>query len=347
MNDMAAGPSPCARIEVPPPGRPAPRIHVVVPCYRVAGQILGLLARIGPEVQRIFVVDDACPEGTGRLVQAECPDPRVQVLFNTHNIGVGGAVKAGYRRSAEEGSEVVVKLDGDGQMDPAFILLLAAPILTGEADYSKGNRFYDLRHISRMPAMRLAGNAALSFMSKFSTGYWDVFDPTNGYTAIATPLLRSLPMDRISDRYFFESDMLFRLGTLRAVVRDVPMDALYGEEVSNLRIGRALPEFLIKHARNFGKRIFYNYFLRDVSVASIELLCGLLLVAFGSIYGAWNWWQAASTGHPAATGVVMLAAMPVLIGLQLVLAFLSYDIAAVPKHAIGWGLDARKGRSDG
>jgi hypothetical protein len=220
-------------------------------------------------------------------------------------------------------------------MDPALLLSFVAPVLAGEADYTKGNRFYDLRYISRMPRLRLFGNAVLSFMAKFSTGYWDIFDPTNGYTAISRRAAAMLPQDRISERYFFESDMLFRLGTFRAVVRDVPMDAEYGDEVSNLRIGGVLPEFLFKHTGNFLKRIFYNYFLRDVSVASLELLCGLALLLFGVVYGGWHWWQSLSTGQTAATGVIMLAAMPVLIGLQLLLAFLAYDIASVPRHALG------------
>lgn len=316
----------------------SPSVHVVIPSYKVTAHILDLISRIGPEVGTILVVDDACPEGSGELVQQQCHDPRVRVIFHDDNRGVGGAVMTGYREAIRTGADVIVKLDGDGQMDPALLPAFIAPILAGVADYTKGNRFYDLRYISRMPAMRLAGNAALSFMAKFSTGYWDIFDPTNGYTAISGRSAAMLPLDRISERYFFESDMLFRLGTFRAVVRDVPMDAHYGDEVSNLKIGKVLPEFFSKHIRNFAKRIFYGYFLRDVSVASLELLCGTALLLFGIVYGGWHWWQSISSGQTAATGVIMLAAMPVLIGLQLLLAFLAYDIASVPRNALGRSL---------
>lgn len=316
----------------------SPSVHVVIPSYKVTAHILDLISRIGPEVGTILVVDDACPEGSGELVQQQCHDPRVRVMFHDDNRGVGGAVMTGYREAIRTGADVIVKLDGDGQMDPALLPAFIAPILAGVADYTKGNRFYDLRYISRMPAMRLAGNAALSFMAKFSTGYWDIFDPTNGYTAISGRSAAMLPLDRISERYFFESDILFRLGTFRAVVRDVPMDAHYGDEVSNLKIGKVLPEFFSKHIRNFAKRIFYGYFLRDVSVASLELLCGTALLLFGIVYGGWHWWQSISSGQTAATGVIMLAAMPVLIGLQLLLAFLAYDIASVPRNALGRSL---------
>ena len=253
----------------------------------------------------------------------------------------------GYRRAIADGAEVIVKLDGDGQMDPALLPRIAAPVVSGAADYSKGNRFYDLRYITRMPWLRMLGNAALSFLNKFSTGYWDIFDPTNGYTAISAKVAAMLPLDRISHRYFFESDMLFRLGTFRAVVRDVPMDAYYADEVSSLRIGRVWPEFMVKHLRNLGKRIFYTYVLRDVSAASLELLAGMALTLFGVLYGGWHWWLSVSTGQVAATGVIMLAAMPVLIGLQLLLAFLSYDIASVPRAVLTTGLAGAMGDRGG
>lgn len=314
---------------------PGAVIAAVIPCYKVGAHVVELVGRIGAEVDLIVAVDDACPQGSGRLLQDQCRDPRLQVVFHEVNRGVGGAVMTGYRHALAAGADVIVKLDGDGQMAPQLLPRFVAPILAGEADYTKGNRFYDLRYITRMPAIRLLGNAVLSFLNKFSTGYWDIFDPTNGYTAISGRVAAMLPFDRISERYFFESDMLFRLGTFRAVVRDVPMDAHYGDEVSNLKIGNVLPEFLGKHLRNSLKRIFYGYFLRDVSVASLELVCGAGLVLFGGLYGGWHWWQSVATGQAAATGVIMLAAMPVLIGLQLLLAFLAYDIAAVPRNPIG------------
>lgn len=309
-------------------------VAVVIPCYRVTAHVVDLVANIGPEVGLIIAVDDACPDGSGRLLQERVVDPRLRVITHEVNSGVGGAVMTGYRHAIDAGADVIVKLDGDGQMDPGLLPRFVAPILKHEADYTKGNRFYDLRYISRMPKVRLFGNAVLSFMNKLSTGYWDVFDPTNGYTAISSRVAALLPMDRVSQRYFFESDMLFRLGTFRAVVRDVPMDALYGDEVSNLKIGKVLPEFIGKHSKNFFKRIFYNYYLRDVSVASIELLVGACFCIFGTLYGGWHWWQSLETQQVAATGVIMLAAMPVLIGLQLLLAFLAYDIAGVPRSPL-------------
>jgi len=321
-----------------------PHIAVVIPSFRVREHVLGVIATIGPQVDRIYVVDDACPDGSGDHVEAQCHDPRVRVVRHAQNRGVGGAVLTGYRQALADGAQVIVKVDGDGQMDPALIPAFVAPILRGEADYTKGNRFYDLSQIGRMPVIRIFGNAVLSFMAKLSTGYWDLFDPTNGFTAIHAEAARLLPPDRISERYFFETDMLFRLNTFRAVVVDIPMDARYGSEVSNLRISRILTEFLFKHVRNFGKRIFYNYFLRDLSVASLELLFGLGMMIFGTGYGLFHWQQSLLAGTTTPAGTVMLAALPALIGLQLLLAFVGYDIASVPRRAL-WPARAASGRT--
>lgn len=316
-------------------------VAVVIPCFKVRRHILDVVAGIGPEVDVIIAIDDACPEQSGQHLQEHCNDSRLVVVYHEQNQGVGGAVLTGYREAVDRGADVIIKIDGDGQMDASLIPQFVAPIHDGMADYAKGNRFYDLTHIRRMPRIRLFGNAALSFMTKLSSGYWDIFDPTNGFTAIDARMAAHLPHDRIAKRYFFETDMLFRLGTFRAVVVDVPIDAVYGDEVSNLSIRKIAGEFLFKHMRNFGKRIFYNHFLRDMSSATVELVFGMLLLAFGIGFGAYHWWEAKASGLPTPIGTVMLAAMPVLVGLQLLLAFLAYDIASTPKMPVSSRLGKR------
>jgi glycosyltransferase involved in cell wall biosynthesis len=309
-------------------------IAVIIPCYRVKAHILGVIARVGSEVTRIYVVDDACPEGTGEFVQAQCRDPRVTVLRNERNLGVGGAVMAGYAAALRDGANILVKVDGDGQMDPALIPRFVRPIAMGQADYSKGNRFYDLTRIGQMPALRLVGNAALSFMAKLSTGYWNLFDTTNGFTAIHARVARRIPFAKVSQRYFFETDMLFRLNIIRAVVADIPMDASYGSEKSNLKIRKVVWEFVAKHVRNFTKRVLYNYFLRDMTVASLELVFGAGLLLFGLVFGSYQWLKAVSNSMATPLGTIMLAALPTLLGLQMLLAFVGFDVANVPRRPI-------------
>ena len=305
-------------------------IAVVIPCYKVKQHILQVIAKIGPEVAQIFVVDDACPENSGQFVKENNHDPRVVVLFNTQNQGVGGAVMHGYREAYARGYDCIVKIDGDGQMDPSLLPTFVEPIINGHADYTKGNRFYNPEDFRLMPPIRLFGNAVLSFMNKASSGYWSTFDPTNGYTAISGPLVEHLPLQKISQRYFFETDMLFRLGTIGAVVQDIPMTAVYADEQSNLHIRQILGTFLRGHITNFCKRIVYSYYLRDFSAASIELVLGLLLLLSGAGFGAYAWWQSISAGVPATSGTVMLAALPIIIGTQLLLSFLQFDVASQP-----------------
>lgn len=310
------------------------RAVVVIPSYKVKKQVLHVIAGIGPEVGTIYVVDDCCPEGSGRFVAAECRDERVRVIYNDRNMGVGGATLAGYRQALRDGADIIVKVDGDGQMDPALIPRFIRPIISAEADYTKGNRFYSVEDLQQMPFVRLIGNSFLSFISKFSSGYWSIFDPTNGFTAIHAAVAAKLPLDKIDQRYFFESDMLFRLNILRAVVLDIPMTARYADEVSNLSIAKTIPEFLKKHAINSVKRLFYNYYLRDFNIASLEVLLGIFFLLFGVIFGADMWKVSIASGIPASSGTVMLAALPTLIGIQLILAFLSYDVGNIPKYPL-------------
>lgn len=307
-------------------------IAVVIPCYKVKKHILSVISKIGPSVCKIYVIDDCCPEKSGDFVIENNKDNRVYVIKHETNQGVGGAVMTGYMAAVDDNMDIVVKIDGDDQMEPSLIPSFTAPIESGEADYTKGNRFFNLQNIKAMPKIRIFGNAALSFMTKISSGYWDLFDPTNGYTAIHVDVIKHLPTNKISKRYFFESDILFRLNTLRAVVIDIPMDAKYEDEVSNLKISKIIGDFFFKHIRNFFKRVFYNYYLRDMSLASLELPIGMAMFIFGVITGAVNWIEAIQTGVPNTSGTVMLSGLPIILGLQLLLAFIGHDISNVPRR---------------
>jgi len=323
---------------------PAPRIGVVIPCYRVRDQILDVIARIGDEVNRIYVVDDCCPQNTGDHVEKHRPDDRVTVLRHTTRKGVGGATVSGYNKALDDRCDLIVKIDGDGQMDPAMIPRVVDPVLSGSADYAKGNRFFRLEDLAEMPRLRLVGNGVLSFLTKLSTGYWDLFDPTNGFTVIHAKVARALPLHRLSQGYFFESDMLFRLATVRAVVIDVPMTSHYRGGESNLRISSVVGVFLVKHVVNTFKRIFYNYFLRSFNIASVELALGLLLVSFGGTVGVLEWIRSSREQIDSSSGTVMLAALPVILGCQMLIAFQSFDVQHQPRtpmHPQLWDPKAR------
>lgn len=310
------------------------KIAVVIPCFRVAAQVGEVIAKIPAMVSRIYVVDDCCPEGSGDLVERTCSDPRVLVLRHAENRGVGGAVVSGYRQALAEAMDVVVKIDGDGQMDPLLLPRFVQPIVDGRADYTKGNRFFSLDMVRAMPPLRLAGNAVLSFVNKAASGYWSNMDPTNGYTAISVKLLGAMPLARLEPRYFFESDMLFHLGVMRAVVQDIPMHSRYGDEVSNLSIVNAGLLFPGKYAIRFAKRFFYNYLLRDFNAGSLHTLLGLSLTLGGTAFGSYHWIRGAIEQVTATTGTVLLAALPVILGVQFLVAAEQYDIQNQPTRPL-------------
>ena len=310
------------------------KIAVAIPCYRVRKHVLEVIQRIPDSVYRIYAVDDACPDASGKYIEETCTDSRVTVLYNSSNQGVGGAVITAYRQAILDGMDIVVKIDGDGQMNPQLLPNFLRPILEGRCDYTKGNRFFRLESLKDMPKTRLLGNAALSFISKASCGYWNIMDPTNGYTAIHCSVLRELPLDKIATRYFFETDMLFRLNTLRAVVRDIPMDSVYADEESNLKVTSALPEFLKKNLSRMFRRYGYSYWLRDFNIASIYSVLGVLLVGTGSVFGLAHWLQSTQSGQYTSSGTVMLAALPIIIGVQFLIAFLQYDMSRIPSEPI-------------
>ncbi len=308
-------------------------VWLIVPCYRVRNHVAKVIARTPAWVEGIVCIDDACPDGTGDYIRAEITDPRVHVVDLATNQGVGGATLAGYARAEQLGGRILVKVDGDDQMDMSYLGQLIAPILLGEADYAKGNRFTSISHLQSMPGVRVFGNAALSFAAKVSTGYWNVFDPTNGFTAIEASIARLVMEKRVSRRFFFETDLLYHLGTVRAVVRDVPMPARYGEEVSNIRIGGIIGPFALKHLTNFFQRILGQYFVRDFNVATVELLAGAGLFLFGMIYGL-HWIAVRDPSQAASAGVVMTAALPLIVGVQLLLQSMNFDVSNVPSRPI-------------
>jgi glycosyltransferase involved in cell wall biosynthesis len=302
------------------------RIFVVIPSFRTRAKIVNVIASIGSEVSGIIVVDDLCPELSGQHVIQNTKDERVKVIFNESNLGVGGSTIRGYQEALKRGAEVVVKLDGDGQMNPSRIREIVAPILSGQADYVKGNRFWSIAHVKQMPKVRLIGNMALSFFAKASTGYWNLFDPNNGYTAISSNALRALPLEQIDRRYFFESDMLFHLNLMGARVEQVSMEAIYDDEQSSLKVYKIFFEFLCKHLRNTFKRIGYTYFLRDFSFASINLVFGGSLLIFSMIRGLSAWVMNGKNGVPTELGTQFLVAITFISGLQMFLSFINEDV---------------------
>lgn len=306
------------------------RFAVVIPAYDVAAQVAGVIAGVPSWVDFIVVVDDGSRDQTREVVRGS-PDPRVRLVVRERNGGVGAAMKDGYVEALRLGADVMIKMDGDGQMDPALLGPLISPILRGLADYTKGNRFRNASALRAMPRIRRYGNLGLSFLSKLASGYWGLFDPTNGYTAVRRELLEQLPLERIADDYFFEISMLVVLSVHHASVRDVPMPARYGGEGSSMAIGRVLWTFPLKLARAAVWRFWFKHFYYDLSAVALFFLAGLPLCLLGVGLGAHYWIRSFATGIPTTAGQVMLSGLPLLVGIQLLLQAFVSDVHSAPQ----------------
>lgn len=308
----------------------SPRIAVVIPAFRVARQVGDVLRRVPACVERVYVVDDASPDAVAEAVAA-VGEPRVTLLRHDVNQGVGGAMVTGFRAALADGAEILVKCDGDGQMDPQDIPALIAPLLEGRAEYAKGCRFQHIRDLSAMPRVRLFGNIGLTFLTKLASGYWHVLDPQNGFLAVQADCLKRIRYERLSKRFFFENDMLIRLNTIEARVCDVPFPSCYADEPSSLRPGRILFAFPPRLLLGFLRRILWRYVYFDVSPVAIFLFFGLLLFSWGFGFGLFEWIVNGSRGVPTTAGTVMLAAVPLILGFELVLQAIVLDVQGSPR----------------
>jgi dolichol-phosphate mannosyltransferase len=310
-------------------------ITAVIPAYHVEREIESVLRELPAYLRHIIVVDDASPDKTSELVKAMARrDKRIVLIRHEQNQGVGGAMITGFKKSLELGAQVIVKVDGDGQMDTARLPALLTPLIEGKADYAKGNRFRDFGSLKQMPLIRRVGNLGLSFLTKAATGYWNCFDPTNGFFAIRAEALAQLPLDKIDRGYYFETSMLSYLYLLNACVLDVPMPARYRGEVSSMSIRRVLFEFSYKLTRTFWRRILLKYFIYDFSMMSVYLLAGIPLLLFGLIFGITKWIQYAELGVAAPTGTVILPTLSVILAIQILLSAIEIDVNAAPRIPI-------------
>jgi len=308
------------------------KISVIIPCYNVSKHIEAVINGLPQEISHVIVVNDCSTDSTlSILEQIAANNPKVQVLNHSINQGVGGAMISGYKKSLELGADISIKMDGDGQMDAANIFKLIQPLIDGKADFTKGNRFRDLKAIKSMPIVRRIGNLGLSFLIKAASGYWNIFDPTNGFTAVRNETLAEINLDKLHKRYYFETSMIAELYFSNTVIFDVPMKAKYGDEVSGLSSTKTLFEFPPKLLVTFLKRIVKKYFLYDFNIGSLYLLTGIPIFLYGIIFGFVKFEQYTKLGVGAPTGTVVIPTLLIILGFQLLLSGLVFDVNNYPK----------------
>ncbi|HEX6099548.1 MAG TPA: glycosyltransferase family 2 protein [Thermoanaerobaculia bacterium] len=320
--------------------RKRPEVHVaaVIPAFNVAAELGDVLRQMPMVFKTVIVVDDGSRDTTAAVVERYAQlDPRILLLRHESNQGVGAAVITGFAKALESGADIVVKIDGDGQMPLWLVPNLVQPLIDGVADYTKGNRFRDFGAVRAMPFVRRVGNVILSFLSKAATGYWQCFDPTNGFVAIRADVLSQLPLKRIDPTYFFETSMLSHLYVLGAVVKEVPMPARYAGETSSLSITRVVRQFPGKLFASLLRRLVLKNFVYDFNMESFHILTGLPLLLAGLLYGGYHWWWYSSRNLVAPSGTVVLSALLIMLGMQLLISAVNLDLQSVPREPINGG----------
>lgn len=325
----------------------AAKVCCVIPAYKCRKTVCDVVAAALEYAHDVVVVDDACPEGSGSSVLEAFPgSKRVHVITLPSNGGVGAAVKTGIAKALDLTADIVVKIDGDGQMDPSYVPSMVE-ILLGDPSIClvKGNRFTDERLLRQMPALRLLGNSALSLLLRFASGYWDMLDPTNGFLAFNVHALDAIGWKKLSNRYFFESSVLCASGLRREKIAELEMPAIYASESSSLSLPRSAIEFSAKLLLKLCHRVLLQYFVFDTNIASLYMIVGAILCLAGMTFGAFEWDQALITGTARTPGTVMLAVLPLLMGFQLLLNALLYDVQLSTKifrQPVAWQLRRRK-----
>ena len=256
-------------------------VAVVVPAYNEEGFVGGVIETVPAFVDRVYAVDDGSSDDTWKeirraadfennrltrpLTPSPSPDggaafePRVVAVRHEDNQGVGAAIKTGYCRALDDGIEIVAVMNGDGQMDPAILDRIIEPVVSGTADYAKGNRLSEPADRHTMSNWRLFGNFLLTGLTRIASGYWGMTDPQNGYTAVSREALEIIDVETLHDHYGFCNDVLVRLNAADLRVADVPMEAVYGDEDSHIRYSTFVPGLSWLLLRDFLWRLHRSY----------------------------------------------------------------------------------------
>ena len=301
------------------------KIGVVIPCFMGGDITLKLISDILNYADTVVLVDDKCPLHTGKKVKESNINSNVHVIFNERNIGVGGSTKKGFEWLLEKDCQIIIKMDADYQMNPCDIPKMCNPILKNECDSTKGNRFTNFEKLIKMPKIRLIGNVFLSYLTKFSTGYWEIFDPTNGFIAFNAETLREINFSKTDNRFFFETEILFRCALQNIVIKNVSIDANYFSNYSSLNPAKEIYPFLVKNIKLIFKRIIYQYYILDFNVGSIELFLSLIFGLVSFIIGIYLFIISNITNNMATAGTVSIFIILSIIGIQFFLSFIYYD----------------------
>lgn len=303
-------------------------VAVIIPCFNEGKNVRGVIDSVPKFVDNIVVVDDKSSDDTYKIAVSS-GDKRVVVVKHEANRGAGASVVSGFKRALELNADICAVMDGDGQMDPTYLPSLLDTLITGGYDYAKGNRFLRKDYLTGMPRHRIVGNMILTFLTKLASGYWDIFDPQNGYIAAKAEVLREIELEGVARGYEFHNDILINLNIHDYRVKDVPMPAVYKTERSTIKLTRFIPRTSFYLLKGLGRRIIQKYMLRDFHPIALFLLSGFSALALSLVYGSYIFIK--TLGPPiAVTADVLIIALSFVIGFILLLTSLVLDMLNNP-----------------
>jgi dolichol-phosphate mannosyltransferase len=300
-------------------------LAVIIPAYNAEATIESVVEDIPSYVDWIIIVNDKSLDRTENAISS-ISNSRVILINNEKNMGVGGAMLTGFKKALELKADYIAKIDADGQMDTIYLDRFARICLLYGCDYVKANRFGHIDALPTMPRIRLVGNLILTFLTKFSSGYWNIFDPQNGYVMITRKMLKRLDLGIIDKGYFFENSMLINLNIMRAKIGEIYLPANYGNEISSMKLWTIILSFPKNLLLGYFHRIYQKYIFRSLSPYALLLFFGIILLLWGIIWGGIAWYKSFITGIPANTGTVILALLPLILGWSALLQALVLDI---------------------
>jgi glycosyltransferase involved in cell wall biosynthesis len=301
-------------------------IAVVVPAFNEELLIASTLNSIPSFVDRVYAVNDASADKTQVIIEeAAIKDPRIIPILHEKNRGVGASIVTGYTRALNDQMNITVVMAGDNQMDPDLMGSFIDPILENKADYTKGNRLLSPEYRKGMSRWRFFGNTVLTFMTKFSSGYWKLMDPQNGYTAISRRTLERLNLDSIYPRYGYCNDLLVKLNVFGFRVMDVEMPARYGRETSKIKYGSYISKVSWLLLRDFFYRLRMKYIVLSFHPLVLFYLFGVVLTFAGLVAGVYTaYFVLADHGPLFIRGVLTLLIFA--LGMQFLSFALMFDI---------------------
>ncbi len=303
------------------------RVAAILPCYNEEKLITKTITTLPDFVDHIIAVDDLSTDKTWKTIQGLAKkNKRVIPIHHTVNQGIGGAYVSGFEKALGNGADLIFTMAGDAQCNPKYMSNMADTLIDENLDYVKANRFVHLEALRQMPTFRRVGNTIITILTKFSSGYYSIFDSQNGYGVFKKKTLENLPVEHIGRRYDYENTLLISLAIMGAKIKDEAVPAIYGDEESTIPVFKTTMRALKVVWLGFWRRIYNKYVIVNFHPIALFIFCGLFLTGIGTLFGLYLLVAKIGYSITPSSGTVMLAVLPIILGFQLLLSAITMDM---------------------